>query len=453
MMSRRNRGLFWLAAVVTLTGAMTASAQYPGQIVSAGDNAPTLRAVAVFEWTGDEAHPTASRLIPVCIYDGQSLEDAGVYLARPVPLAVESGVEYQLFTNGKPAGLFDVSRAGQQQKTWIGLGQWKPLPKPKPQAAETAKIDAFGDAASDEPVLHRKHHPGEANASGKSSESNAARNAPPPDPDRPTLRPPPDASQPGGSSSSADDSATESGSGRPRLQKKQEADEGYVTSVAKLSDPDRPHLFRGKPSGEGLQVAPTLLGFPAEMQQQVAVSDAIDRPVHAWSFFWADPSDEARMKAAMEQLARQALGLAASSAQPQAVTAPSVPMRLTLAPAPLLDEQFRVFKLAYGASATMVLSAHTEGAGANERFVTLVAQPDFYGSVTVLVKNVTDAAHLDDTPRMRLVDAVDALADSRGELLFELRGATQRQFALYRVLRGKATRLFVSGTVPLAAAW
>ena len=41
---------------------------------------------------------------------------------------------------------------------------------------------------------------------------------------------------------------------------------------------------------------------------------------------------------------------------------------------------------------------------------------------------------------MRLVDAVDAMADNRGELLFELRGATQRQFALYRVLRGQAER-------------
>ena len=46
---------------------------------------------------------------------------------------------------------------------------------------------------------------------------------------------------------------------------------------------------------------------------------------------------------------------------------------------------------------------------------------------------------------MRLVDAVDAMADNRGELLFELRGATQRQFALYRVLRGEATRIFVTG--------
>ena len=39
----------------------------------------------------------------------------------------------------------------------------------------------------------------------------------------------------------------------------------------------------------------------------------------------------------------------------------------------------------------------------------------------------------------------DAMADNRGELLFELRGASQRQFALYRVLRGTAEKIFVTG--------
>jgi hypothetical protein len=92
----------------------------------------------------------------------------------------------------------------------------------------------------------------------------------------------------------------------------------------------------------------------------------------------------------------------------------------------------------------MVISAHTDSTGAPQKFVTLVGQPDLYGNVAVLIKNVTDAAHLDDMPRMRLVDAVDALADNRGDLLFEMRGSTQRQFALYRVLRGDATRIFLS---------
>ena len=114
-------------------------------------------------------------------------------------------------------------------------------------------------------------------------------------------------------------------------------------------------------------------------------------------------------------------------------------------PAPLVDEQFRVFELTYGSGATLVLSAHSDGPLNQQKFVTLIAQPDLYGNLQVLLKNVADVPHLDERPRMRLVDAVDALADNRGELLFELRGATQRQFALYRILRGQAEKLFVGG--------
>jgi hypothetical protein len=81
---------------------------------------------------------------------------------------------------------------------------------------------------------------------------------------------------------------------------------------------------------------------------------------------------------------------------------------------------------------------------APQKFVTLIAQPDLYGGILVLFKSVTDSAHLDERPRMTLVDAVDAMADNRGELLFDLRSKTQRQFALYRVLRGSAEQLFAT---------
>lgn len=94
----------------------------------------------------------------------------------------------------------------------------------------------------------------------------------------------------------------------------------------------------------------------------------------------------------------------------------------------------------------MVLTAHTQGPVTSRKFVAIVAQPDLYGNVLVLLKSVTDVAHLEETPRMRLVDAVDALADNRGELLFELRGEGSRQFALYRIYRGTAEKLFVSGS-------
>jgi len=497
----------WITAVLAGV-ALPLAAQYPGQVTNAGKNTPTLRAVAVFEWTGDEAQPKTSRLVPVCVYDGQELQDADVYLARPAPIALYSDVEYQLFKDGKPVGLFDVDRAGQQEGSWVGFGKWKPMPSAKPRPTQVARIDQYDDAQSDVPILHRKHRGGDANSggasggstngsgngsgSGSGSGSGPEPNAPPPDPDRPTLHKSGDAAQSnagdsstsgnsstssaqasnsggpslhrgGDANSSANSPSTSSSPGsssqsstsandsdRPQLKKKKSDDGGYVSSVETPSDPDRPHLFRGKSAGFDGPVTPSLLGMPPEMQQEVAVSDAADRPEHIWEYAWANPDDEARMKAAMEDLARTALGLnpppAPAKPAHKSTSAAHKPKQLTLPPqpAPLVDEQFRVFELAYGSGATMVLSAHTEGSGAEQKFVTLIGQPDLYGNVAVLVKNVTGADHLDATPRMRLVDAVDVLADNRGELLFELRGATERQFALYRVLRGDATRIFVS---------
>ena len=222
-------------------------------------------------------------------------------------------------------------------------------------------------------------------------------------------------------------------------------------SVAE-ADPDRPTLKRGRSSGPALDVVPSLVGLPPDVEQAVAVSDAKTHPVHPWAYSWSSPDDEAKMKSAMEDIVRNALGLTPPVPKPAPKRATTTATRRTAkpvppppAPIPLSGEQFRVFELAYGSGATLVLSAHTDGPAAQQKFVTLVAQPDLYGNVLVLMKNVTDGAHLDEKPRMKLVDAVDAMADNRGELLFELRGATQRQFALYRVLRGQAEKLFVSG--------
>ena len=458
---------FALAATV-LVCALPAAAQYPGQIQTS-KNTPELRAVAVLEWTGDEQHPKASRIIPVSVFDGQQLQDGGIYMARPEPLALEGEVEYQLKKDGKNVGLFVIDNAAQEQGSWVGYGSWKPLPAPKPAEVASAQSWKDDDADDDRPILHRKAHPDDKSGGSSGGGAGSGSQSPPPDPDRPTLHrsdtagsssptnsrgPAPDPDRP--TLHRSDTAGSESSStdpDRPKLKKKNEEDEGSVESLPDITDPDRPRLIRGKSSESGPAVLPSLIGLPPDMEQAVAVSDSKNTPEHIWSFSWANPGDEAKYKTSLEDMARTALGLnpppvpVKPAAKSAAHAAAARKKRLTLPPPPasLLDEQFRVFELAYGSGATMVLSAHTAGTGAEEKFVTLVAQPDLYGNLTVLVKNLTDAAHLDDTPRMRLVDAVDAMADNRGELLFELRGATQRQFALYRVLRGQATRLFVTG--------
>src|SRR5207248_3416713 len=106
-------------------------AQYPGQIKKGSKDAANLRAVAVLEWTGEAGKPKACRIVPITVFDGEKLQDAGVYMARPQPLALSGEVEYELKQNGKTFGLFDIENAGQEQGTWVGYGKWKSLPAAK----------------------------------------------------------------------------------------------------------------------------------------------------------------------------------------------------------------------------------------------------------------------------------------------------------------------------------
>jgi hypothetical protein len=322
--------------------------------------------------------------------------------------------------------------------------------EPADSSTDTSTATAAPPADPDRPTLHKKDAstaPGDTGATGASPTSASD---PDPDPDRPTLH------KKSSDDASAAGSAPVEDPDRPVLKKakkKKEEEVGYSEGIEGVTDPDRPRLKRGASNSDSLNVVPSLMGIPPDMQQAVAVSDARNRPEHPWSYSWANPDDESKMKSSLEEIARDALGLnppppppapapKRTTARKNAKPAPPPPAP---EPLPLVDEQFRVFELAYGSGATLVLTARSGGPLAKQKFVTLVAQPDLYGNTLVLLKSVTDSAHLDQTPRMRLVDAVDALADNRGELLFELRGSTQRQFALYRVLRGQAEKLFVGG--------
>ncbi len=106
------------------------------------------------------------------------------------------------------------------------------------------------------------------------------------------------------------------------------------------------------------------------------------------------------------------------------------------------DESVRGYTLSYGGAATFVYSASSPGAGGTTRYVTVVAQRDPLGDLQEAMSGVTDSAHLDRAPWLRLVDAVDADASNRASLLFEQRAQTSRQFALYRVIGAKAEQLF-----------
>jgi hypothetical protein len=200
---------------------------------------------------------------------------------------------------------------------------------------------------------------------------------------------------------------------------------------------------------------PKLVGLPPDLHQMVAVSDAANRDPHEFTLSFDDATQRAAVLQKLQGMAQAQLVTYKGSFTPAAAptvkkvtaTTTSKSRRATPPPpVPLLDEELKAYTLSYGGAATYVYTAHTAGTGAALRYVTIVAQADGLGELKPAIQNVTDAAHLDRTPRMRFVDVVDAEASNRASLLFELRGQNSRQFGLYRVIAAHSEQIFLTGT-------
>jgi hypothetical protein len=446
-----------------------------------------VRAVGVYEWTGDMAKPTASRLIPVSLFIDGKLVDAGVYQAQPVPFALLTGNAYELQKAGTPLGSLNLefSRhfiAPETSTTtyddgWFGYGRFVPPALEKKSALKgTAVAISLNGMDEDESTPHfssRSATPGTGGAAKPGpGTASASTDTPADDPDRPTLHHAPSTSDQtassggsGGSSNAPADDADRPTLRRrtPEQSKTAKADQPN-TGTALNDDPNRPTLHRGKPEGAFTDTdIPKLLGLPGDqdLHQMAAVSDASNRPPHDFSRTWEGDDERQAILAKMQAAAHTLLtAYEAANAVAPATPPPPPDMRQpnsklrratakeTPPPPPetLLEEQLTGYTLSYGGAATFVYHAHTDGLGPTLRFVTLVAQVNMQGEPEIALKNVTDAMHLDRTPRMRLVDVVDAEASNRASLLFELRAQNSRQFALYRVIGGQATETFLTGS-------
>ncbi|MGC2620090.1 MAG: hypothetical protein WA414_13685, partial [Acidobacteriaceae bacterium] len=214
-------------------------------------------------------------------------------------------------------------------------------------------------------------------------------------------------------------------------------------------DPDRPRLSYTTPeSQEKLARPDALFGLPADMKQAAGISDSNPVSTQSFAYSWANSEDSSAMQASLEAVAEQAVAPPAPAAvKPAAHTTRHKPAPPPPPPA-LSDVEFRAFNLTFGGGATIVLTGHTTTTP--EKYVTIIAQPDFYGKAQILLKQVSTDDDLDVTPRMRLIDAVDTEGNNRGDLLFELRGQTYRQFAIYRVAGGQATQVFITQPTPIS---
>lgn len=483
----------------TLAGALLIAALAAGQGYAqthkVAKQEDVVRAVGVYEWTGDMAKPTASRLIPVSLFINGRLQDAAVYMARPEPFALLTGNVYELQKTGIPQGTLNIEFSRHLIATetatttyddgWFGYGKFFPPAPPKKSTLKgTVTAISLNGTDNDDPAPHfssRSATPGTGEAAKTPPGSTtASTETPAADPDRPVMRRHSDT--PDTTASSGTGSGGSSGVNpaddpdRPTLRRhtpeQQAAASGNQPNVSPVKnslndDPNRPLLHRGKPEGAlNDDDIPKLSGLPGDqdLHQLVAVSDAADRPPHDFTRAWDDEDEHQAILAKMQVAARATLAAyeaangttppPAIPPPPSAVSHPAGTRARRPAakptppplPEPLLDEKLLGYTLSYGGAATYVYFAHTDGLGPQLKFVTLVAQVNMQGDPVIALKNVTDATHLDRAPRMRLVDAVDAEASNRASLLFELRAQTSRQFALYRVIGAQATQTFVSGT-------
>jgi hypothetical protein len=316
--------------------------------------------------------------------------------------------------------------------------------------------------------------------------------APPDDPDRPhmTKR---DADSTDNAPASPGTADIDNDPDRPTLghrdvpdnkkeKKHKESGSGVEPMPTSLNeDPDRPEIHRGKVVSA--TAPPQLFGVPPNLHQAVAVSDASSPPQHVFTREWDSSSERAQTLAAMQALAqplaRQYLATnhltpgPAASTGPKLVTTssakPATKLRAksassphsttrtaahrasaaTTAAAPLAfaDEQLAGFSLSYGGLPTFVYSAAVPTTAGPPVRVTVVAQRLPSGELQSSLTSVTDEGHLDRTPWMRLVDAVDPDDSHRASLLFELRAKSSRQFALYSLASAQARQTFISGII------
>jgi hypothetical protein len=248
-----------------------------------------VRAVGVYEWTGELAKPTASRLIPVTIFIDGHLEDAGVYLARPVPMALQTGTLFELDDAGKPRGLLDLAFARHLQPAetstsapyddgWFGYGQYKAQAAPKlavasktkvrqsKTAVESSKADTArphlsnksDTAKTDTADASEKPDAGKTDSSAKTSSGSSTTAAA--DPDRPTMRRRDDAGtsdSPASSSPSATTTAKDTPPAdpdRPTMKRRTDDTSGdssgsKSTTTTSSDDADRPTMKRRTDSG------------------------------------------------------------------------------------------------------------------------------------------------------------------------------------------------------------
>ncbi len=357
------------------------------------------RAIAVVQWEGDPNKPNArtSILVPIAILDQGRYYDAGIYRATPVPMAIDSGVEYEVLKSGNLVGEFVTSESSRQQDRWYGLGTFKPYP-------ESARTKVARQTKIEPEVGHPTVYVPDEGRHKKDKDTDQTPNAPP--------HSKPDKSQPDTSASDADpDRPHLKRGGIPTVFKDSNAEE----DVRNDSDPNRPKLRRTTKEEQEEAAGkrdPMKIFQSTALRTMVAVSDEYGQEPRPFTL-QLKPEEENNYRAAALKLATQEIAKRAK--------------RLV---GPLQDVKFNYFDLYLNNTPVLVLSGWS-AKGKQKIFATVVARVEVDLSVRKIFSSVTDSDHLDVYPRLELVDAVDADGDGRGDLLFRAYGDTGSRYVIY----------------------
>jgi hypothetical protein len=393
------------ALAVTLLCSVHLTAQ--GTVAQYGRRAKTSkgpRAIGLVQlFPNGKAH-----LIPVAITVDGKFFDAGSYKGSPVPMALDFGVVYEGFRSGVSQGIFTITQPGQAGHVWMAEGTW--LPAGTKVAEKGKKYEKPNVEDKDAPPrLHR----GEAKPAEKPAENPTT---PPPAP-KETVH--------------------------------------VMEPAPPIEDPNRPILRRGKPDPSTRHEL--VKDFDAEakpskdllkdVQIIPAISDAGGPDPRPYNFDLRG-NEEAGYRTKI--LALATAELAKANAVPPEIPIPKSrkPTNARKTAAPTFDDvHLRIFDLSNSNDPVLVLSARTHpvanAAGpADGEEITLVARPNLDGDLRRLLFSRTDSHHLEVTPRMELIDAIDADGDGAGELLFRRTTDAGSSYAIYRATADRLWPLY-----------
>jgi hypothetical protein len=398
-----------------------------------------------------------ARLVPIALWIDGRYYDASLYAANPEPMALEPETVYEATDYGEPTGFFTVTTPQQVKGNWVAEGQWKAHAamdeKVAQQKAKQPKPkEKSYDPNSDRPVLKRggssdSSSAGSGSPDAQSSASGTAAPSSPEPSDRPVLKKPnAPSSDTGTSAASSSAPATTVASSTPAQDE---------------NDPNRPTLRRGKAP----QQATTSESSTSAVDKNIAAMDSAQGKLMATMAAighrsYPAISDAGTYETRSLLYAMNATERANKANQLRALALDEIAKFIAKRKTPALPKSatitsydLRAYDLDYSSSPTFVLTAAlpVEGAkalrgGEFDYYVTVVAREDINGIPIKIFSAVSDTNHLDSFPRMEMVDAVDADANGRGDLLFRQYSDVGISYGLYRVYPYDMQKVFEGGS-------